>query len=149
MGRRFPRTLAGGLTGTVVMTAMMYLVAPMMTGVSMDIAAMLGSMLGGSWAAGMAMHFMLGSLVFPAAYGYVLYPRLPGSPVVRGTFWGVMLWLLAQLIVMPMMGGGVFSSQMGGAMAAMGSLVGHAAYGSLLGAIAGGPVTPAARDGSV
>jgi len=44
---------------------------------------------------------------------------------------------MAQLIVMPMMGGGVFSSAMGGMMAAAGSLVGHLLYGSLFGAIAG------------
>jgi hypothetical protein len=38
---------------------------------------------------------------------------------------------------MPMIGAGLFSSQIGGAMAAMGSLVGHLLYGSLLGVIAG------------
>ena len=37
------------------MTTLMYLVAPMM-GLHMDIAAMLGSILGGSWAASMMMH---------------------------------------------------------------------------------------------
>lgn len=145
MQPNLPRAIAGGLTGTVMMTAMMYLVAPMMMGMRMDIAAMLGSMLGGSWAAGMAMHFMLGSVVFPAAYRSILYGWLPGSPVLRGTIWGALLWLLAQSIVMPMMGGGAFSSQMGGAMAAMGSLIGHVIYGSLLGGIAGSPVPRAAH----
>jgi hypothetical protein len=33
----------------------------------------------------------------------------------QGTTWGVALWLMAQVIVMPMMGGGLFSSAMGGA----------------------------------
>lgn len=130
------KAMAGGFVGTLVMTAMMYFVAPMM-GMKMDIAAMLGSMLGGSWAAGMVLHFTNGSVIFPAIYTYVLYERLPGSPAVRGTTWGVILWLLAQTMVMPMMGGGLFSSQMGGMMAAMGSLVGHLVYGSLLGGIAG------------
>jgi len=46
---------------------MMYLVGPMM-GVHMDIAAMLGSMLGGSWAVGMMLHFVNGTLIFPAIY---------------------------------------------------------------------------------
>ena len=50
-----------------------------------------------------------------------------------------MLWVLAQVVVMPMMGGGLFSSAMGGMMAAMGSLIGHLLYGGLLGAIAGAP----------
>jgi hypothetical protein len=92
----FARAALGGFVGTLAMTAMMYFVAPMM-GLNMDIAAMLGSMLGGSWTAGMMM----------------------------------------QVVVMPMMGAGVFSSAMGGMMAAMGSLVGHVLYGSLLGIVAG------------
>jgi uncharacterized membrane protein YagU involved in acid resistance len=133
------RAVVGGFAGTLVMTAMMYFVSPMMMGMEMDIAAMLGSLLGGSWTAGMVLHFVNGSIIFPAIYVVLLYQRLPGSPAVRGTVWGVILWLLAQTMVMPMMGGGFFSSQMGGAMAATGSLVGHLVYGSLLGAIAGSP----------
>ena len=70
------RAITGGVLGTAVMTAMMYFVAPMM-GLHMDIAQMLGSMLGNNWMTGMAMH--------------------------------VILWLLAQAVVMPMMGAGFFS----------------------------------------
>ena len=134
----FARAALGGLVGTLVMTGMMYGVAPLM-GVRMDIAAMLGSMLGGSWFAGMMMHFGNGSVIFPAMYVYVLYARLPGSPAIQGTIWGVALWLVAQTVVMPMMGVGLFSSAMGGMMAAMGSLIGHMIYGSLLGIVASGP----------
>ncbi len=134
----FARATLGGFVGTVVMTAMMYVVAPMM-GLRMDIAAMLGSMLGGSWIAGMMMHFVNGSVIFPVIYAYALYARLPGAPAVRGAVWGVVLWLIAQTIVMPMMGAGLFSSEMGGAMAAMGSLIGHVLYGSILGIIASAP----------
>ena len=138
------RAMAGGFVGTLVMTLMMYFASPMMMGMKMDIAAMLGSMLGGSWMAGMVMHFINGSVIFPAIYVYMLYERLPGSSVVKGAIWGTILWLLAQTVVMPMMGGGLFSSQMGGMMAVAGSLVGHLIYGSVLGAIASGPArTPA------
>jgi uncharacterized membrane protein YagU involved in acid resistance len=117
------------------MTAMMYLVAPMM-GLHMDIAAMLGSMLGGSWAAGLMMHFVNGALVFPAIYTYALYDRVPGSSSLKGIVWGLALWLVAQGMVMPMMGAGLFSSNAGGLMAAMASLVGHVLYGSVLGVVA-------------
>jgi hypothetical protein len=120
------------------MTVMMYLVAPMM-GLRMDIAAMLGSMLGGNWTAGMALHLVNGTVIFPAIYTYALYPYLPGSAAIRGTIWGIVLWLLAQTMVMPMMGGGFFSAAMGGMMAAGGSLIGHILYGSLLGVIASSP----------
>jgi hypothetical protein len=134
----FARGALGGFVGTLVMTAMMYVVAPMM-GLRMDIAAMLGTMLGGSWSAGMMMHFVNGSLIFPAIYVYALYAHLPGSPVIRGTIWGLVLWFVAQTAVMPMMGGGLFSSAMGGMMAATGSLIGHILYGSLLGIVASAP----------
>lgn len=73
----------------------------------------------------MVLHFVNGSLIFPAIYVYALYGFLPGSPVGKGTAWGIALWLMAQLIVMPTMGGGVFSSAVGGMMAAVGSLIGH------------------------
>ena len=131
------RLVLGGLAGTLAMTAMMYMVAPMM-GVRMDIAAMLGSMLGGSWAAGMAMHFINGTVVFPLVYGYLLASLLPGPPVVRGALWGIALWLIAQTMVMPMMGAGLFSAAAGGMVAAVGSLVGHLLYGAILGAVSGG-----------
>lgn len=136
-GPTFSRAMFGGVVGTAAMTAMMYFVAPMM-GLHMDIAAMLGSMLGNSWSAGMMMHILNGAVIFPAIYAFALYNRLPGSAVVKGTTWGVVLWLVAQVVVMPMMGAGLFSSAMGGMMAAMGSLVGHVLYGGLLGTIAGG-----------
>lgn len=137
------RSIAGGLVGTIVMTMMMYVVAPMM-GLHMDIAAMLGSMPGNSWMAGMMMHVANGVILFPLVYAYVLYAYLPGGPVVKGTIWGVALWLVAQAVVMPMMGAGFFSMAMGGMMAAMGSLIGHLLYGSILGAIAGGAESPRA-----
>lgn len=132
------RATLGGFIGTLAMTAMMYGVAPMM-GLNMDIAAMLGSLLGDSWAAGMMLHFVNGSLIFPAIYAYALYPRLPGSPATRGSIWGVVLWFVAQTVVMPMMGAGLFSSAAGGALAVMASLLGHLVYGSLLGVIASSP----------
>ena len=128
------RLVLGGLVGTMAMTAMMYMVAPMM-GVRMDIAAMLGSMLGGSWAAGMAMHFINGTVLFPLVYGYLLVSRLPGPPLLRGALWGVVLWLIAQTMVMPMMGAGLFSAAAGGMVAAVGSLVGHVLYGTILGTV--------------
>ncbi len=130
------RTILGGLAGTIVMTLMMYFVSPLM-GVKMDIAASLGSMLGGSWTMGMVMHFLNGAVIFPLLYALVLFRFLPGGPLAKGIGWGLILWLLAQVMVMPMMGGGVFSSRMGGMPAVMGSFLGHLIYGGLLGWIAG------------
>jgi uncharacterized membrane protein YagU involved in acid resistance len=130
------RAIFGGFVGTLAMTAMMYFVAPTM-GLRMDIAAMLGSALGLSWTAGLLMHFLNGSVIFPAIYVFALSRRIPGSAAFKGTTWGIALWLVAQVVVMPMMGAGLFSSAMGGMMAAGGSFVGHVLYGSLFGVVAG------------
>lgn len=133
------RVLTGGFVGTVLMTLMMYFVAPMMLGRPMDIAAMLGGMLGGSWAMGMLMHLINGTVIFPLIYGYLVYRRLPGEPWLKGTSWGLILWFVSQAFVVPMMGGGLFSAQAGGLMAVMASLVGHVIYGAVLGVVAGAP----------
>ncbi len=131
------KAILGGAVGTVVMTLMMYFVAPMMLGHPMDVAAMLGSVLGGSWMMGMVMHLLDGSVIFPLIYGYLLYRVLPGDPWVKGTIFGLILWFLSQALVTPMMGGGFFSSKAGGLMAVMASLIGHIIYGALLGGVAG------------
>lgn len=130
------KSILGGFVGTLAMTLMMYKIGPMMGMMKMDIAAMLGNMLGG-WTMGMMMHFINGTIIFPLIYVLLLFHLLPGPPAVKGLTWGTILWLLAQLMVMPIMGGGVFSSKMGGKTAVVGSLVGHIVYGALLGLIAG------------
>ncbi len=143
------KTILGGFAGTVVMTLMMYFVAPMMLGRPMDVAGMLGGVLGGSWTMGMLMHFINGSLVFALIYAYLLYRALPSAPWLKGTIWGLILWFFSQTMVTPMMGGGFFSSNAGGLMAVMASLLGHAIYGALLGstrgAAEGAPASPTAR----
>ncbi len=137
------KAILGGLAGTILITVMMYFVAPMMLGKPMDTAAMLGKMLGDSWILGMMMHFINGTVIFPLIYVFAIYPVLPAKPWIRGALWGVALWILSQAVVMPMMGGGFFSSHMGGRMAAVASLMGHVVYGVVLGGIARVPVSTA------
>ncbi len=138
-GPAISRSILGGFAGTLAITAMMYIVAPRMMGTKMDIANMLGSQLGGNWWTGMGMHFLIGALVFPLTYALFFYDSLPGGPALKGITLGVFLWLLAQAIMMPMIGAGFFSADAGGVTAAMGSLIGHVTYGAFLGGIAGPP----------
>jgi len=130
------KAILGGFVATLAMTILMYTAAPMM-GVKMDIAAMLGSMLGG-WTIGLIAHIMNGAIIFPLFYALLVYRRLAGSPLLRGLQFGAGLWLLSQVLVMPMMGAGMFSSHAGGLMAAAASLAGHLVYGGIVGALAGG-----------
>ncbi len=132
------RAILGGLVGTIVLTMLMYIAAPMMGIPKMDIAAMLGSMLGG-WTMGMVMHFVNGAIFFPLIYAFALFSKLRGGPVTKGILWGVTLWLVVGVMVMPMMGAGLFGTANGGMMAAAASLMGHIVYGALLGVIAGRP----------
>jgi uncharacterized membrane protein YagU involved in acid resistance len=138
MKPNFGRAILGGFVGTVVLTMLMYVGAPMMGIPKMDIAAMLGSMLGG-WSMGMVMHFINGVILFPLFYASVLFSKLRGTAVTKGIAWGLTLWLVAGLMVMPTMGAGFFGTANGGLMAAAASLMGHIVYGTLLGLIAGGP----------
>ena len=128
----------GGVAATIVMTLMAMYVAPMMTGMPMDIAALIAGMLAMSWGVGMLIHLMMGIIIFPLIYVYIVYERVPGSPVLRGLLWGVALWVAAVLVVMPMAGAGFLMANIGGGMAVMASLLAHLVYGGLLGSIAGG-----------
>lgn len=122
---------------------MLMLAAPMMGMPPMNIGEMLGSMMGGSTALGWMAHFMIGA-VLALIYAASSAHRLPGPVAVRGMPFGLFPWLLAQTVVMPMMGAGFFSGSM---MVAAGSLMGHLVYGAVLGAIYGGDGAVAAADG--
>lgn len=101
------RYLLAGLAGTIVMSIVQAM-APAMGLPPMNIPAMLASMFGGSRTSGWIVHLMMGAIVWPAAYGYLVEARLPGTPwdwVGRWPRW-------------------VFS--------------GHLIYGTVLGAVAGG-----------
>ena len=132
------KAIAGGFIGTVLFTLMMRFVAPMM-GVRMDIVGKLGEMTHTGMAGGLFMHFLNGAVIFPLIYVYLLYRWLPGAPWQKGLLWGVILWLGVETVMMPMMGGGIFSAGMGGMKAVMAALLGHLVYGVFLGAIAGEP----------
>jgi uncharacterized membrane protein YagU involved in acid resistance len=126
------RAVFAGLAATVAMTALM-LMAPVMGLPPMNVGAMLGSVMGGSNAIGWAAHFMVGAIL-ALGFAVLFARRLPGPLLVRGMAYGVVPWLAAQLVVMPLMGAGLFS---GSAAAALGSLMGHLVYGAVLGAVYG------------
>jgi len=137
MNTNIIKAILGGIAGTLMMSLMMRFAAPMMVGQPMDIAAMLGNMMGGIYVMGLAVHIMLGVLIFPLVYAVLLFRFLPGTPLVKGLLFGSILWLIAETMVMPMAGAGFFMSEIGGMKAVMAALMGHLVYGGLLGVIAG------------
>lgn len=131
------RAISGGLVGTLLLTLMMRFVAPMMTGQKMDMAEKLGDMTGMGPVAGMIMHFLVGSVIFGLIYTFVFFRFLPGAPWLKGVLSGVIFWLGLEILMMPMIGGGFFSSQMGGMKLVVAALIAHLVYGAALGVIAG------------
>lgn len=128
----FGRAILAGLTGTLVMTAVGVWAAPMMGIPRMNPSDMLAQQMGGSSALGWAGHLMIGTVLAVIYAG--VSSRLRGSFAFRGALFGLAPWLMAQLLVMPMMGIGLFS---GSLPMAMGSLIGHLVYGAVVGAVYG------------
>ena len=133
------KAVAGGFVGTVFLTLMMRFLAPMMTGQSMNMPETLGRMTGMGPVAGLIMHFFTGSVIFPVIYVFVFFPFLPGAPWLKGLMSGVLFWLGLEVVMLPMIGGGFFSSEKGGAPMVVAALIAHLVYGVTLGAIAGAP----------
>jgi len=143
MNSRLPRAIAGGIAGTLVMSLVGLYAAPMMGIPPMNPASMLAAQMGGIAILGWAGHLMIGT-VLALVFAMAAAPRLPGPPVARGALFSLAPWLMAQVVVMPMMGMGLFSSS---PEMATGSLIGHLVYGAVLGAVAGAPVVAGFRGG--
>lgn len=124
------KAVLGGVIGTVLMTLVGTVVAPMMGMPAMNPANMLAGAMGGMLVLGWIGHFMIGIVL---AGGYAMVSgSLPGQGWLRGLLYSIAPWLMAQVIMMPMMGMPVFS---GSAAMAMGSLVGHFVYGASVGVV--------------
>ncbi len=131
------KAILAGLIGTIVMTLLTMMAGVM--GLPMDIPAMLSSFMGASILIGWLAHFMIGMiLALFYAYGFVSW--LPGTPWLKGALYGLFPFVVAQVVIMPMMGMGLFTSNAPNAfLLVMGSLMGHLIYGAVVGAIYGTP----------
>ena len=130
------KTVKAGLIGTFAMTLLM-LAGPMMGIPKMDMGNMLGIMnpiIAMPYWMGWVMHFIIG-IVLTYLYAAFLINKLPSSGWKRGALWGLIPFFVSQLVVMPMMGAGVFTG--GNVTMIMGSLLGHLVYGAVVGIVYG------------
>lgn len=145
------RAMLAGFLATVAITTLIY-AAPWMGMPEMDIAGLIGwwftDLTGeghadpgtAAWWLGMFEHFLNGAVVFPLMYVYLLYPLLPGRPWLKGMSWGVVLFVFAQIVVVPLVfclglfTRFYFDQQL---PAVLGSLGGHLVYGLVFGLLAG------------
>ena len=134
MNSSLAKSVIAGFVATIAMTVVM-LMAPMMGMPEMNIGRMLGGFMGVPALVGWMGHFMIG-IVLAIGYGQFFAARLPGAAWVRGILYGLLPWLMSQVIVNPMMGAGVFASHTPApALMVMGSLLGHVVYGAVLGLV--------------
>jgi len=127
------KAMVGGLLGTLLQTIMVYGVAPMIAGQSMDGVAITGH----ACAPSLLAHLLSGSVIFPLGYVWLSPRAFSGPPVLQGMFWAGLIWFVAEVIMAPMLGVEVFSTALGGLPAALRALLGYLVYGATLGSIAG------------
>lgn len=140
MTRNFPflRVFAAGIVASFAMLAFM-MVMPRFGGPELDVFGLLSTLTTqyGSWVPA-GQYFLLSIFVFPLLYAGLLYKDLPGPPHQKGLVWGLILFALRGIIVMPVMGQGFFAVSADHAIAALIELgIAHCIYGLLLGAIVG------------
>jgi hypothetical protein len=135
------RAAVAGLIGTAAMTALL-LVEPSVGLPKIAMGQVLSSSLGFTTAhlaigpaVGWALHFVIGMLL-AVIYAAAFDARLPGGAVGRGMLYGVGVFVVAQVVFMPLVGGGFFSR--GDLELIIGSLLGHLLYGGVVGYVYGG-----------
>ncbi|WP_138936661.1 DUF6789 family protein [Roseovarius arcticus] len=128
--------LVAGFVATVVLSAMMVVKGMMGVMPELDVAAMIGMMMGASVAVGWIIHFMIGTIAWGGGFA-LLYDVIPGgSAVGKGIVFGVAAWLGMMIVVMPMAGAGFFGMNLG-VMAPIMTLLLHIVYGAVLGGVYG------------
>lgn len=130
------RAIVAGFVATTAMTLALYVLVSVLAGQPLD-SAMLGG--AAAWTPAMVLQFFNGSITLPLIYVYLVFRFLPGEPWIRGALWGVTLWALTEIIVIPPVRDALSSVRSIGATAILvfGLLLVFLVYGSLLGWLAG------------
>ena len=130
------RAIGAGLVATGMMTALL-LIEPSIGLPQIAIGQLLSTSLGlttallpSGAAVGWVLHFLIGSML-GVIYARFLANRLPGGPIIRGMLYGTLVFVAAQIVFMPLAGGGFFSG--GDAEMLTGSLFGHLVFGAVVG----------------
>ena len=140
------RAILAGLVATLVVSIVFYL-SPFVGVGRADAVSLLGTTYVGAKLHIDATAIEMLGLFFQVIVGAVLvaliYPRLfpylPGRGAQKGVVLGVLLWLVGQVVTVPLLGGTFFGLDAGVA-APIVSLLAHVLYGVVLAAIYGHPV---------
>jgi hypothetical protein len=140
------RAILAGLIATLVISVLFYL-SPFLGVTRPDGVSLLGTTYVGSKLhtdptaiemLGLFFQVVVGAVLVALLYPR-LFPYLPGHGAQKGVALGVGLWLIGQIVTVPLLGGGFFALDASVAAPIL-SLVGHVLYGGLLATIYGHPV---------
>ena len=132
MKSKIIKAINSGVLATAVMTIMMFM-APAMGMPEMPIGEMLANFLNIPLAAGWVLHFTIG-IILAAIYIYLIKSRIIANKILKGAIFSLIPFFVAQIVVMPMMGPGLFcSNSTAPLLMVLGSLIGHLVYGTVLG----------------
>lgn len=134
MEHNWSRAAAGGIVGSLGMSATGMWIMPLLGLPPGNPAQLLAGAMGGNAMLGWAGHLMIGVML--ALIYALVATRLPGPPAVRGAIYSLAPWMVAMVMMMPMMGMPMFGGSTGRAMS---SLISHLVYGVIVGAIYGRP----------
>ncbi len=132
MKTKLIRGMVAGFVATVLLTALM--VAKALTGFmpELNLAALLSGVMHAPIWVGWITHFLIGTVVWGGLFA-VLAPRIPGSNcTIRGAIFGLGIWVLMMVVVLPLTGMGLFGGVYGAAAPAV-TLALHLVYGVVLG----------------
>jgi uncharacterized membrane protein YagU involved in acid resistance len=134
----FKSAFIAGAIATAAMTIFTFMASLM--GFEMDIPKMLAGTMNAPIVVGWTAHFMIGEILAVSFAIVFLKKTNKSANLTSGAMFGLIPWLIAQVMVMPVMsiinGGsyaaGLFSASI---IIAMASLIGHLIYGAVLGSI--------------
>jgi uncharacterized membrane protein YagU involved in acid resistance len=126
------KAMGGGLLGTLLQTILVYGVAPLLAGPPMAGAAITGH----ACAPSLLVHLLSGSVIFPLGYVWLSSRAFSGPPVLQGMLWAGLIWVVAEIIMAPMLSVEVLSPALGSVPAALRALLGYLVYGATLGSFA-------------
>ncbi len=124
--------LIGGFVGSAVLAVMFVLKNMMGITPDLDIIKMLSAMMGMSAMMAWVAHFMIGTIVWGGIFAVANSSIPGGSQTAKGVVVGLAAWLMMEVVVMPMAGGGFFGLGFGMMGVAM-PLMLHILFGAVMG----------------
>ncbi len=125
-----------GFVATIVLSALMVIKGMMGLMPELNVIAMLAGMMKTGATMAWLAHFILGAIVWGVGFA-VLQGSIPGgNSIVKGIVFGIGVWVMMMVAVMPMAGAGMFGMNLG-MMAPVMTLMLHVIFGAVLGGVYG------------